>query len=208
MHLDVCRHFLPVEEIKKHIDMISRYKLNTLHLHLTDDQAWRIEIKKYPLLTQIGSKRIEGEGFEHSGYYTQEQIKDIVQYAADRFVNIVPEIEMPGHALAALSGYPNLSCTGGPFTHVLFGEWKKMFLCRKKETFQFWKMLLTNWLRCFHTNIFISEAMNVKDRWKECELCQERIKNENLKDEHELQSYFVKRGEKVCYHIIKDGWLG
>ena len=105
MHLDVCRHFLPVEEIKKHIDMISRYKLNTLHLHLTDDQAWRIEIKKYPLLTQIGSKRIEGEGFEHSGYYTQEQIKDIVQYAADRFVNIVPEIEMPGHALAALSGY-------------------------------------------------------------------------------------------------------
>lgn len=210
MHLDVCRHFLPVEEIKKHIDMISRYKLNTLHLHLTDDQAWRIEIKKYPLLTQIGSKRIEGEGFEHSGYYTQEQIKDIVQYAADRFVNIVPEIEMPGHALAALSGYPNLSCTGGPFTpRIIWGVEEDVFCAGKEETFQFLEDVINEVVTLFPYEYFhIGGDECPKDRWKECELCQERIKNENLKDEHELQSYFVKRIEKVLLSHNKKmvGW--
>ena len=112
--LDPCRHFIPVENVKKHLDVLALFKINRMHWHLTDDQGWRIEIKKYPKLTEVGSKRIDGEGTEYSGFYTQDQIKEVVKYAADRFITIVPEIELPGHELAAISAYPELSCKGEP----------------------------------------------------------------------------------------------
>ena len=127
LHLDVCRHFMPKEFVLKYIDYMAVHKLNTFHFHLTEDQGWRIEIKKYPRLTEVGSKRKEtimGRGNEavklydgkpHGGFYTQEDIKEIVAYAAKRYVTVVPEIEMPGHALAALASYPELGCTGGPY---------------------------------------------------------------------------------------------
>ena len=103
--LDPCRHFIPVENVKKHLDVLALFKINRMHWHLTDDQGWRIEIKRYPKLTEVGSKRIDGEGTEYSGFYTQDQIKEVVKYAADRFITIVPEIELPGHELAAISAY-------------------------------------------------------------------------------------------------------
>ena len=108
--LDPCRHFIPVENVKKQIDVLSLFKVNTMHWHLTDDQGWRVEIKKYPKLTEIGAKRIEGEGTEYSGFYTQEEIKDVVKYAADRFITVIPELELPGHEMAAIAAYPELSC--------------------------------------------------------------------------------------------------
>ena len=111
-HIDPCRHFLPVEDVKKQIDILAAYKINRMHWHLTDDQGWRIEIKKYPKLTEVGAWRTEFDGSVYGGYYTQEQIRDVVAYAAERFVTVVPEIEMPGHAISAIRAYPWLSCTG------------------------------------------------------------------------------------------------
>ncbi len=199
MHLDVCRHFLPVESIKKHLDMMAMYKLNTFHWHLTEDQAWRIEIKKYPLLTEVGSRRIEGEGIEHSGFYTQQQIREIVEYAAERHINIVPEIEMPGHALAALSGYPEYSCTGGPFSpRIVWGVEEDVFCAGKEETFRFIEDVISEVVALFPYEYFhIGGDECPKDRWKMCPLCQKRMTDEKLKNEHELQSYFVKRVEKI-----------
>ena len=115
MHLDVCRHFFPVSFIKRYIDLLAMHKMNVFHWHLTEDQGWRIEIKAYPKLTSIGAWRTEKDGSKYGGYYTQDEIREIVKYASDRFITIIPEIEMPGHALAALASYPEFSCTGGPF---------------------------------------------------------------------------------------------
>lgn len=125
--LDPCRHFIPVENIKKQLDVLALFKINRMHWHLTDDQGWRIEIKKYPKLTEIGSKRIDGEGTEYGGFYTQEEVKDIVKYAADRFITIVPEIELPGHEMAAIAAYPELSCEGKQGTPVSSGAWKTSY---------------------------------------------------------------------------------
>lgn len=122
MMLDPCRHFVSVEHIKKYIDVLSLFKINCMHWHLTDDQGWRIEIKKYPKLTEIGSKRIDGEGTEYGGYYTQEEIKEVVKYAADRFITVVPELEMPGHGMAAIAAYPELSCKGEKGNPRIIGE--------------------------------------------------------------------------------------
>lgn len=117
IHMDPCRHFMTVEEVKKQIDVLSMFKINTIHWHLTDDQGWRIEIKKYPRLAEVGGRRIEGEGVEYGPfYYTQEEIKDIVSYAAEHFITIIPELEIPGHELAAISAYPELSCKGDSVT--------------------------------------------------------------------------------------------
>lgn len=199
LHLDLCRHFLPIDQIKRHIDMISQYKLNTLHLHLTEDQAWRIEIKKYPLLVEKGSKRIEGEGHEYSGYYTQDQLLDLVEYAAQRHIEIVPEIEMPGHALAALAGYPELSCSGGPFSpRIIWGVEEDVFCAGNDNTFTFIEDIIKEVVQIFPSQyIHIGGDECPKKRWKECKQCQKRIKENNLKNEDELQSYFIKRIEKI-----------
>ncbi|WP_106916439.1 glycoside hydrolase family 20 protein [Chryseobacterium aurantiacum] len=208
MHLDVCRHFFTVDEVKKYIDYLAMYKLNTFHWHLTDDQGWRIEIKKYPKLTQVGSKRKESmigayvdntfDGKPYGPYfYTQEQIRDVVKYAQERHITIVPEIEMPGHALAALSAYPELACTKGPFEAATkWGVFDDVF-CPKDETFQFLENVLDEVIQLFPSQyIHIGGDECPKTRWKECAHCQELIRKNNLKDEHGLQSYFIQRIEK------------
>lgn len=199
MHLDVCRHFVPVEDIKKHMDMMAMFKMNTFHWHLTEDQGWRIEIKKYPLLTEMGSKRIEGEGHEYGGFYTQDQIKDIVAYASERMIDVVPEIELPGHALAALVAYPEYSCTGGPFeVRKVWGVEADVYCAGKEETFELLEDIIDEVVALFPSPYFhIGGDECPKTRWEECPLCQKRMKQEGLADEHELQSYFVKRIEKI-----------
>ncbi len=210
LNLDVCRHFFPVEFVKKMIDMAARLKLNTFHWHLTEDQGWRIEIKKYPKLTEIGAWRKEtliGHAIEHpskydkkkhGGFYTQEQIKEVVEYAQKRFVTIVPEIEMPGHSVAALAAYPEYSCTGGPFeVATTWGVFNDVYCAGKEETFQFLEDILTEVIDLFPGEyIHIGGDECPKSRWKECPDCQKRIKTEKLKNEYELQSYFIKRIEK------------
>lgn len=207
MHLDVCRHFFPVKFIKKYIDLLALYKMNVFHWHLTEDQAWRIEIKKYPKLTELGAWRkgtmvgpYDEQKFDtirYGGFYTQEQIKEIVQYAADRHITVVPEIEMPGHALAALAAHPEFSCTGGPFEVARgWGVFDDVF-CAKDETFQFLEDVLSEVLELFpSTYIHIGGDECPKVRWKICPNCQNTMKQNGLKDEHELQSYFVQRIEK------------
>lgn len=209
MHLDVCRHFFPTGYIKKYIDMISMNKMNTFHWHLTDDQGWRIEIRKYPELTRIGSVRKETivghirnsneyDGTPYGGFYTQDEIKDVVAYAKSKFVTIIPEIEMPGHALGALAAYPELSCTGGPFdVATKFGVFDNVFCAGKDETFTFLEDVLSEVIELFPGKyIHIGGDECPKTKWEKCPLCQKRIKNEGLKDEAELQSYFIQRIEK------------
>jgi len=195
----VCRHFVPVENIKKHLDMLAMFKMNTFHWHLTEDQAWRIEIKKYPKLTEIGATRVEGEGFEYSGHYTQEEVKEIVAYAAERFITVVPEIELPGHALAALTAYPEFSCTGGPFeVRNVWGIEPDVFCAGNEDTFSFLEDVIDEVVTLFPSPYFhIGGDECLKERWEKCPKCQRRIAEEGLKDEHELQSYVIKRIEKV-----------
>lgn len=208
MHLDVCRHFFTKDEVKKYIDYLALYKMNTFHWHLTEDQGWRIEIKKYPLLTSIGSKRkgtIVGrysidaplDGIPHGGFYTQEDIKDVVAYAQARHITVVPEIEMPGHALAALSAYPSLSCNGTPLEPATtWGVFDDVFCAGNEDTFTFLQDVLAEVCALFpSTYIHVGGDECPKTRWKSCPKCQARIKAEGLADEHALQSYFIKRME-------------
>ncbi|TLX76047.1 beta-hexosaminidase [Labilibacter sediminis] len=199
MHLDVCRHFVPVEDIKKHLDLMAMYKLNKFHWHLTEDQGWRIEIKKYPLLTEIGSKRKEADGYEYGGFYTQEEVKGIVAYAKARMIDVIPEIELPGHSLAALTAYPEFSCTGGPFkVRNIWGIEPDVYCAGKEETFKFLEDVIAEVVPLFPSEYFhIGGDECPKVRWEVCKDCQARIKQEGLKDEHELQSYVIKRIEKV-----------
>ena len=206
MHLDVSRHFFPIETVKRYIDLLAMYKMNVFHWHLTDDQGWRIEIKKYPKLqsisawrtgTLIGHLHDKPEKFDslrHGGYYTQDEIKDVVEYASRRHVTIIPEIEMPGHALAALAAYPEYSCTGGPFeVGRKWGVFEDVF-CPRENTFIFLQDILDEVCTLFPGKyIHIGGDECPKDRWKECEHCQTLIKKENLKDENELQRYFTNR---------------
>ncbi len=200
MHLDVGRHFFPKEFIKKYIDLIAFHKMNIFHWHLTEDQGWRIEIKKYPKLTQIGAYRSEtmGDGKPYGGFYTQEEIKEIAKYAESKFVTIVPEIEMPGHSTAALASYPELSCTGIPFNvATTWGIHKDIYCTGKEKTFKFLEDVLDEVINLFPGKyIHIGGDEAPKDRWKHCPDCQRRIEEEGLKDEQELQSYFTKRIEK------------
>ena len=208
MHLDVCRHFFGKEFIKKYIDLLALHKMNTFHWHLTEDQGWRIEIKKYPLLTEVGAWRngsMVGRYSDHiidtiryGGYYTQDDIREIVKYAASRHITIVPEIEMPGHALAALAAYPSLSCTGGPFEVAKeWGVFEDVYCAGNENTFTFIEDVLTEICALFPGKyIHIGGDECPKERWKTCPRCQKRIKDEGLKDEHELQSYFIRRIEK------------
>lgn len=210
MHLDVCRHFMPLDFVKKYIDLIALHKMNKFHWHLTEDQGWRIEIKKYPNLQKISAYRNgtlighysdkphKFDNVKHGGYYTQKQIKEIIKYAQDRYVEIIPEIELPGHSLAALAAYPELSCTGGPFeVSQLWGIFDDVYCAGKENTFTFLENVLSEVAALFPSNyIHIGGDECPKTRWKVCPDCQARIKAEGLKDEHELQSYVIKRIEK------------
>jgi hexosaminidase len=216
IHLDVGRHFMPVDFIKQYIDMLAMFKFNTFHWHLTEDQGWRIEIKKYPKLAQISSMRSETivghaggsnntyDGIPHGGYYTQEQVKDIVAYASNRFITIIPEIEMPGHSVAVLAAYPQLSCTGGPFkVATTFGVFPDILCAGNDSTFIFLQDVLDEVMALFPSKyIHIGGDEAPKARWHECPKCQAVMKAQGLKDEHELQSYFIKRIEK---YVISKG---
>lgn len=213
MHLDVSRHFFPKEFIKRYIDLIAMYKMNTFHWHLTDDNGWRIEIKKYPQLMETSAWRVDredlpwgerppqkpGEKATYGGYYTQEQVKEIVEYAKQRYITIIPEIEMPAHSIEVLAAYPSLSCTGGPFTVPPGSYWPNIdILCAGNDSvFTFMEDVLTEVMELFPSKyIHVGGDEADKTRWKECPKCQARMKAEGLKNEKELQSYFIKRIEK------------
>lgn len=209
MHLDVSRHFMPVDFIKKYIDLLAFYKMNYFHWHLTDDQGWRVEIKKYPKLQSIaayrnetlvgrfGDEPVKYDGTKYGGYYTQDQIKDIVSYAADRAVTIIPEIEMPGHSMSALAAYPELACTKGPFdVATTWGVFDDVY-CPSDTTFTFLENVLDEVLVLFPSPyIHIGGDECPKESWKKSTFCQALMKKEGLKNENELQSYFVQRIEK------------
>lgn len=208
MHLDVGRHMFPVEFIKKYIDLIAMHKMNTFHWHLTEDQGWRIEIKKYPKLTEIGSVRKEtmieknfnpykGDGKEYSGYYTQDEVRDVVAYAKDKHITIIPEIELPGHSRAALAAYPEFGNDTGPYeVATTWGVFNEIF-APKEETFRFLEDVLTEVMELFPSKyIHIGGDEAPKKEWESSAQAQEVIKREGLKDEHELQSYFIRRIEK------------
>jgi hexosaminidase len=206
LHLDVSRHFFSVEEVKRFLDLMAYYKFNTFHWHLTDDQGWRIEIKKYPQLTQVGAWRdstVENHystlprtynKTRYGGFYTQEQIKEVVAYAAARFIEVVPEIEMPGHARAALAAYPEFSCTGKvQGVEGLWGIFDDIF-CAKEESILFLQDILTEILPLFPSAyIHVGGDEAPKTRWESCPKCQAVIKANGLHDAHELQSYFIGR---------------
>ncbi|MBL7214214.1 MAG: beta-N-acetylhexosaminidase [Phycisphaerae bacterium] len=212
MHLDVGRHYMPMDFIKKNIDFIAMHKMNVFHWHLTEDQGWRIEIKKYPKLTQIAAWRDETlvghvkdakkgkakyDGKKHGGFYTQDDIREIVEYAKQHYVTVVPEIEMPGHCQAALAAYPELSCSGGPFeVGKKWGVSREVYCAGNEKTFEFLQDVLLEVLDLFPSGyIHVGGDECPKHRWQVCEKCQGRIQSESLKDEHELQSYFIKRIE-------------
>ena len=186
MHLDCVRHFFGVETVKRYIDIMALHGMNRLHWHLTDDQGWRIEIKKYPRLAEVGGWRNGttlghnspvNDGIRYGGYFTQEEIRDIVRYAADRYITIIPEIDMPGHMVAALTAYPELGCTGGPYE--VWGMWgvHDDILCMGKDhTLQFVQDVLDEVMELFpsrYIHIGGDEAPRV--RWEQCPLCQQRI---------------------------------
>ncbi len=230
MHFDVSRHFFPVSFVKKYIDYLAAYKFNTFHWHLTDDQGWRIEIKKYPELIHIGSKRngtiigrYPGKGSDnkpYGGFYTQAEIKEVVQYAKERYIDVIPEIEMPGHGSAAIAAYPWLSCFPEKPTEIpakmisqksmdeqkagriklvqeTWGVFDDVFCAGKDSTFQFLENVIDEVIALFPSKYFHLGADECpKAHWKLCPACQKRMKDHNLKDEHELQSWFVQRIEK------------
>ncbi|MGQ8337124.1 family 20 glycosylhydrolase [Sunxiuqinia sp. A32] len=209
LHLDVCRHFYPVDYVKKVIDMAAMHKINVFHWHLTDDQGWRIEIKKYPRLTEIGAWRNETkvghmadfpdqfDGVKHGGFYTQEQIKEVVAYAQSRHITIVPEIEMPGHAQAAIAAYPELGCFNQNLDVMkVWGVSNNVFCAGKESTFGFMEDVLSEVIELFPGKyIHIGGDECPKKSWESCQVCQKRIADEGLKNEHELQSYFIQRIE-------------
>ncbi len=211
MHLDVSRHFMPKDAVKKFIDTIAALKLNVLHWHLTDDQGWRIEIKQYPKLTSVGAWRQEtliGHGLEskrdgepfsydglvHGGYYSQEDIREIVAYAAARHVMIVPEIDMPGHMQAAIAAYPELGCTTEPVDVMTRWGVSEYILNPELSTIEFFKNVLTEVMALFPSDfIHIGGDEATKEQWKSSPRVQELIRQRGLKDEHAMQSWFIKQ---------------
>ncbi len=213
MMLDVARHFQPVDFVKKYIDLLAIHNINRFHWHLTEDQGWRIEIDSFPKLTEIGSMRDETvigrnsgqfDSIPHGGYYTKEELKDVVAYAKERYIEIIPEVDLPGHMLAALTAYPEFGCTGGPYK--VMGEWGVFddILCAgKEETFEFLEAVLTEVMEIFPSEyIHIGGDEAPKTRWEECPDCQAKIKELGLRDkdghmaEHYLQSYVTARVEE------------
>ena len=225
MHLDCSRHFFDTETVKRYLDIMALHGMNRLHWHLTDDQGWRVEIKKYPRLTEVGGWRdgtVLGhnspvnDGIRYGGYYTQEEIRDIVQYAAERYITIIPEIDMPGHMLGALAAYPELGCTGGPYK--VWGQWGVTddILCVGKDhTLQFVKDVLDEVIGLFPGEyIHIGGDESPRVRWEQCPLCQQRIKDEGIRTEGKqsaearLQGWFTTQIQRYLAqhgrHII--GW--
>ena len=213
MHLDCARHFFPVQVVKDYIDLIALHGMNKFHWHITEDQGWRIEIKKWPKLTTVGAWRsgtvigrnsILDDGIPHGGFYTQEECREIVKYAADRYITIIPEIDMPGHMLGALAAYPELGCTGGPYeVEHRWGVFADILCAGKEKTFQFVQDVLDEVIDIFPSEyIHIGGDESPRSRWKECPLCQKRIQDEGIKAENgqskedRLQGYFTKRVEK------------
>lgn len=216
LHLDVSRHFFPVPFIKRYLDRMALHKFNNFHWHLTDDQGWRIEIKKYPKLTQVGANRRETivghyddydppvfDAKPYGGFYTQDEVRKVVRYAATKHINVVPEIELPGHALAALAAYPELSCEparpGLAKAYQAATKWGVFtdVFCPTEKTFSFLQDVLTEVMALFPGKyIHIGGDECPKDAWRKSEFCQQLIKREGLKDEHELQSYFITRIDK------------
>ena len=209
LHLDVCRHFFPVRFIKHYLDWMASCKLNTFHWHLTDDQGWRIEIKRYPRLTEIGGYRTRTQigGFHedpityeqgrYGGYYTQDEIREVVAYAAERHIAVIPEIEMPGHATAALAAYPELACGHGPKSFETSGRWgvlDDVFCPGKEQTFEFLEGMLDEVLELFPSKlIHIGGDECPRVRWKECPDCRARMEDEGIEDEAGLQTYLTLR---------------
>jgi len=211
--LDVSRHFFPKKDVLQVIDYLAMHKINTLHLHLVDDQGWRIEIKKYPKLTEVGAwrvdredqhwnsraKQVAGEKATYGGFYTQEDIKEMVAYAQKRFITIIPEIEMPAHVTSALAAYPQFSCKGGPFTVLPGGVWPitDIYCAGKDTTFHFLEDVLSEVIELFPSKyIHIGGDEATKTEWEKCPDCRKRIRTEQLNNVQELQSYFIKRIEK------------
>ena len=213
MHLDCCRHFFSTDEVKRYIDLLTLHNMNVFHWHLSDDQGWRIEIKKYPRLTTVGSKRsctIANfskniyDSIPYGGFYTQDEIRQIVAYAKARHITIIPEIDMPGHMLAALASYPELGCTGGPYAvGTTWGVFNDVLCVGKDNTFKFVRGVLDEVMSLFPSKLIHIGGDEVpRDRWKACPSCQKRIADEGLKAdskfsaEDHLQSYFMARIEK------------
>jgi hexosaminidase len=206
LHLDVARHMYPVEFIKEFIDMMVLYKYNIFHWHLTEDQGWRIEIKKHPKLTEIGAYRAEtpipenreqGDGKPYGGFYTQDEVREVVAYATERYITVVPEIEMPGHSVAVLAAYPELGCVGeGYQVRTKWGIAKDVLCAGKDSSLELMEDVLSEVLDLFPSEfIHIGGDECPKDRWEVCPDCQARIKTEGLDDEHGLQSWFIRRIE-------------
>ena len=215
MHLDTSRHFFPLKFVKEYIDMLALHNMNKFHWHLTDDQGWRIEIKKYPRLTSVGSIRkttVVGhnldffDGVPHTGFYTQEQAREIVEYARQRYITVIPEIDMPGHMLGALAAYPELGCTGGPYeVCTIWGVLDDILCAGNPKTLEFCKDVLSEIM-----DIFPSEMIHIggdeapRLRWQQCPKCQQLIKSQGLKGdgkfsaEAKLQGYFTKEIERFA----------
>jgi hexosaminidase len=222
MHLDVGRRIFSVTFLKKYLDLLALYKFNTFHWHLTEDQGWRIEIKRYPKLQSVAAYRNETiighkkdsphrfDGKPYGGFYTQEEVKEIVAFAQKRHITVIPEIEMPGHARAALAAYPQLGCTGGPYqTATFWGVFDDVFCAGNDSTFTFLQNVLDEILPLFPSKyIHIGGDECPKVRWKSCPKCQKRMQENHLKDEHELQSYFIQKMEKYLNTKGKNmiGW--
>lgn len=195
--LDVSRTFMPKELLKRYITLLSNYKMNVLHLHLTDDQGWRVEIKRYPKLTEVGSK-FDSKYNQMGGYYTQDDIRELVAFAQQRNVTLVPEIEMPGHACAAIAAYPYLSCRNiTPEIHTFFegpSVHEEIFCAGKESTYEFAKGVIDEIIELFPSKyIHIGGDEAPKAEWEKCPQCQAKMKESNLTNEEELQSYFVRQ---------------
>ena len=213
---DPCRHFMTVEEVKRQIDVMAMLKINTFHWHLTEDQGWRMEIKKYPKLTEVGATRQEGEGTTHSGFYTQEEMKEVVAYAAERFITVIPELETPGHELAAIAAYPHLSCTGEEVTPRIIWGVEDLVMCPGKgNMFDFLEDVVKEMVEIFPSEYYhIGGDECPKGSWKKCPDCQALIKKLGLKakdghtPEERLQSYVIGRMEEMLAKYGKKiiGW--
>lgn len=208
MHLDVARHFFEPDFVKRYIDMLSRYKINRFHWHLTEDQGWRIEIDAYPRLTEIsayraqthighGREEFNGDGQRYGGFYTKDEIRDIVAYAQERYVTIIPEIEMPGHSLAVLAAYPELACTEGPFEVAMtWGVFEDIY-CPSEETFEFLETVLSEVIELFPGDyIHIGGDEAPKTRWEESDFVQRLMQREGFIEEMQVQSWFIRRIER------------
>lgn len=206
--LDTCRHFFSKDDVKRYIELLSRHKMNSFHWHLTEDQGWRIEIPEFPKLATISSKRAQtpipanrkkGDGKPYGPFiFSTEDVKEVVAFAQSRFVNVVPEIEMPGHSLAALAAYPELACTDGPFeVGTRWGVYADVYCAGNEKSFEFLEKVIDHVVTLFPGPFFhVGGDECPKSEWKKCEKCQARIREHGLKDEHELQSYFIARMEK------------